>query len=139
MVDRETTASPFVTPTKVGKTAMVNSETIVSPFVEVSKDFKLTEVPIDASMEVLMVKPARKTNFMIVQVRNSKDVTKHRLMVYDVAKANWNSSPVVKEFAFELVDFTYNQKLFVSSKTAVFVCDINTTAGPTHTLTLQDS
>jgi hypothetical protein len=96
---------------------MVDSETIVSPFTEVSKDHKLTEVPIDASMEVLMVKPARKTNFIIVQVRNSKDLTKHKLMIYDVAKANWNASPVVKEFAAELVDFTYNQKLFVATKT----------------------
>jgi hypothetical protein len=38
---------------------MVDSATKVSPFVEVSKGNGLVELPIDASMEVLMVKQAR--------------------------------------------------------------------------------
>lgn len=86
---------------------MVDSETTVSPFVEVSKDFKLTEVTIDANQEVMMVKQARKTNFMMVQVRKPND-SKNWLWVFDFAKPNWISSPIKKEFAAELVDFTYN-------------------------------
>jgi len=29
-------------------------------------------------------------------------------MVYDITKANWNSTLVTKEFNAEIVDFTYN-------------------------------
>lgn len=55
----------------------------------------------------MMVKQARKTNFMMVQVRKPND-SKNWLWVFDFAKPNWISSPIKKEFAAELVDFTYN-------------------------------
>ena len=29
-------------------------------------------------------------------------------MIFDVAKNNWKTSPVIKEFDAELVDFIYN-------------------------------
>ncbi len=47
-------------------------------------------------------------------------------MIFDVAKNNWKNSSVIKEFDAELVDFIFNEKIFVAFATKVFVSEINT-------------